>query len=74
MSPETDTDFSLWVQLSSNERKESKKKKVSLTREKKWLVVWLVGFYDIAPLVGYLMPNPVYTYIKYMISKYIVCW
>ena len=24
---------------------------------------WLVVFYDISMLVGYLMPNPAYTYI-----------
>ena len=33
-------------------------------------VVWLVGvgFYGISAIVGYLMQNPVYTYISY-ISK-----
>ena len=25
-------------------------------------------------IVGYLIPNPVYTYIKYMICKQIVYW
>ena len=30
----------------------------------------LVGFYGILTLVGYLMPNPVYTYIKYLVKKY----
>ena len=29
----------------------------------------LVGFYDILTLVGYLMPNPVYTYTEYKINK-----
>ena len=24
---------------------------------------WLIEFYEISTLVGYLMPNPVYTYI-----------
>ena len=37
-----------------------------------WLLVgWLVGFYDITPLVGYLMPNPVmyiYIHIYHIIS------
>ena len=27
----------------------------------------LVWFYGISTIVGYLMPNPFYTYIKYMI-------
>ena len=27
------------------------------------LVVWLFGFYGISTIVGYLMPNPLYTYI-----------
>ena len=31
----------------------------------------LVWFYGISTIVGYLMPNPFYTYIKYMISKHI---
>ena len=29
----------------------------------------LVWFYGISTIVGYLMPNPVYTYIKYIICK-----
>ena len=29
---------------------------------------WLVRFYCISTLVGYLIPNPVYTYIKYICS------
>ena len=37
----------------------------------------LVGFYSIATLVGYLMPNLVYIYIyiyiEYIIYKCIVC-
>ena len=39
------------------------------------LYKWLVGFYGISTLVGYLMPNPVYTYTYalYMICKQIVC-
>ena len=28
-----------------------------------WLVGWLVGFYGISTIVGYLMPNPLYRYI-----------
>ena len=32
----------------------------------------LVGFYDISTIVGYLMPSPLYTYIKYMICKQIL--
>ena len=37
-------------------------------------LVWfgLVWFYGISTIVGYLMPNPFYTYIKYMISKHIL--
>ena len=34
------------------------------------LVGWLVVFHGISTLVGYLMPNPVYTYI-YIYIKYI---
>ena len=26
---------------------------------------WLVGFYGKSTFVGYLIPNPVYTFIKY---------
>ena len=29
----------------------------------------LVGFYGRATLVSYLMPNHVYTYIKYVVCK-----
>ena len=29
----------------------------------------LVAFYGISTIVGYLMPNPLYTYIYYMICK-----
>ena len=32
-------------------------------------VGWLVVFYDTSTLIGYLMPNPVNTYILNMISK-----
>ena len=33
-------------------------------------VFWLVGFYGISILVGYLMPNHIYIYIYiYMIGK-----
>ena len=34
---------------------------------------WLVEFYDISSLVGYSMPYPVYTYIRYIwfVNKYI---
>ena len=41
----------------------------------KWVVMkktGLVVFNSISTLVGYLMPNPVYTYI-YMIYNHIVC-
>ena len=34
--------------------------------------IYLVWFYGISTIVGYLMPNPFYTYIKYMISKHIL--
>ena len=37
-----------------------------------YLYLWLVGFYGISTLVGYLMPNFVYTYIKYTMCKQIV--
>ena len=31
----------------------------------------LIWFYGMSNIVGYLMPNPFYTYIEYMISKQI---
>ena len=31
------------------------------------MVVWLAVFYGISKFVGYLMPNPIYTYVKYLI-------
>ena len=34
-------------------------------------LVWLVGFYDISNIVGYLMPNPLYTNILYI---YYLVW
>ena len=34
--------------------------------------VGLVGFYGISTIVGYLMPNHLYTSIKYMIYKHIL--
>ena len=30
---------------------------------------WLVGFNGISTSIGYLMPEPIYTYIIYMICK-----
>ena len=32
-------------------------------------MIWFgwVGFYGISTIVGYLMPNPLYTYIKYIL-------
>ena len=33
------------------------------------LIGWLFGFYGISTFVGYLMPNPVDTYIRHMICK-----
>ena len=38
-----------------------------------WLFGWLVGFYGKLTFVAYLIPNPVHTYIIYMICKQIVC-
>ena len=38
----------------------------------KYIGFGLVGFYGISTIVGYLMPNPLYTYILHMISKYIL--
>ena len=36
-------------------------------------MIGLVGFYDISTIEGYLVPNPVYTYIWiYMICKHIL--
>ena len=34
------------------------------------LTEWLVGFYGISIIVGYLMLNPLYTYIAYI--KYMI--
>ena len=33
----------------------------------KYIWFGLIGFYGISTIVGYLMPNPLYTYILYMI-------
>ena len=30
---------------------------------------WLIGFYGIATFVGYLVPNPIHTYIQYKHKK-----
>ena len=37
-------------------------------------LVQMVWFYGLSTIVGYLMPNPLYTYIhmKYMICKHIL--
>ena len=32
-------------------------------KKKKIAYSWLVGFHGISTIVGYLMPNPLYTYI-----------
>ena len=32
----------------------------------------MVWFYGISNIAGYLIPNPFYTYINYMISKHIL--
>ena len=29
-------------------------------------MIWLVGFYGVSTIVGYLIPNPLYTYILYI--------
>ena len=34
-----------------------------------WVTGWLVGFYGLSILVGYLMPNPLYTYIIEIIYR-----
>ena len=34
-------------------------------------MIWFGWFYGISTIVGYLMPNPIYTY-KYFISKHIL--
>ena len=56
-----------WVNLPKPE-----KELTNQMNRKHWFS-WLVGFYDISTLVGYLMPNPLSTYIEYMICKWIVC-
>ena len=40
----------------------------------KYIRFGLFGFYGISTIVGYLMPNPLFTYILniYMICKYIL--
>ena len=35
--------------------------------------IWLIGFYGISTIVGYLMPNPLYTYI-YILNIYNLVW
>ena len=40
----------------------------------KYVLFGLVGFYGISTIVGYLMPNPLHTYIKYMIWFGWVLW
>ena len=47
--------------LSKCEKKKKRKKNIQYKR----LIGWLVGFYGISTLIGYLMPNTVYTYIEY---------
>ena len=34
-----------------------------------WLIGWLVRFNGISTSIGYLMPEPFFTYIIYMICK-----
>ena len=34
-----------------------------------WLVGWLVVFYGISTLVGYLIPNPLYTFVLWELIK-----
>ena len=51
--------------------------KVFAEKEKKdkrlgWLVGWLVGVYGISTIVGYLMPNPLYTSLLNIIYKHIL--
>ena len=36
---------------------------VQLDDEKLFILDWLVWFYGISAIVGYLMPNPLYSYI-----------
>ena len=38
-----------------------------------WLVGWLVVFYGMSTLIGYLILNSVYMYLSNMIFKWIVC-
>ena len=38
----------------------------------KYIGFGLVRFYGISTIVGYLMPNPLYTYTKYIICKHIL--
>ena len=45
-------------------RRKKEKGKKSNWNEKIWS--WLVVVYGISTFVGYLKPNPVYTYIKYI--------
>ena len=51
-------------------------KEISFRLQETWsdMVKWfgLVGLYGISTIVGYLMPNPLYTYELYMICKHIV--
>ena len=36
---------------------------IGMDGERVWLVGWLFGLYSISTIVGYLIPNPLYTYI-----------
>ena len=37
-----------------------------LVGDHSWLVGWLIGFNGISTSIGYLMPKPVYTYVRFV--------
>ena len=51
----------------SQDQQQEKKKYIYILKDtesvRNRLIVWLVGVYGILPIVDYLMPNPLYTYI-----------
>ena len=59
-----------WMQFNTKKNKTKKKKQpIEFV-----VLVWfgLVKFYGILTIIGYLMPNPLYKYIKHMICKHIL--
>ena len=70
----------IWIWTSSTPLKNwlciisyTKHKTETLSDSRDYLIEYcLVWFYGMSTIVGYLMPNPVFKYIKYMIRKNIL--